>query len=242
MAETKKEEKPSTEGAVPAFDFGKKRKKKKSTKTDNAPEEPEEENKLEDNQENVIDESKEQKEPGKETVIDGNKAQSPIQAFMDVANGQDYSYEELAKRIFTMIGRTEEKAEKIKIKPPVVWKEGTKKTVWVNFPEICKLMNRSPEHVLAFVLAEAGSTGSIDGTGRLIIRGRFQPKHVENLLRRYISEYVKCHTCKAPETSLKKENRLTFMVCDKCGSTRSVAAIKSGFQVTTRESRRANQK
>ena len=47
-------------------------------------------------------------------------------------------------------------------------------------------MTRQPDHVVAFVLAEVGSTGSIDGSGRLVIRGRFQPKHIENILRNYI--------------------------------------------------------
>jgi len=151
-----------------------------------------------------------------------------------------YTYEFLAKRVFDLINTSGEQ-EKIKytMKPPVVYREGTKKTIWVNFPEICKIMNRQPEHVLAFLLAEVGTTGSIDGNGRFVIKGRFQPKHIENILRRYIAEYVKCHTCKTPETHLKKENRLLFMVCDKCGSIRTVTPIKTGFQATTRSTRRA---
>lgn len=100
-------------------------------------------------------------------------------------------------------------------------------------------MNREPAHVQQFTLAEVGSTGSIDGNARLVIKGKFQGKHIENILRRYIAEYVKCHTCKSPETVLKKENRLTFMVCNKCNSTRSVTAIKTGYTATTRASRRA---
>jgi len=156
------------------------------------------------------------------------------------SDGEFYSYEFLANRIYSLINASGEQ-EKVKytMKPPVVYREGTKKTIWVNFPEICKIMNRQPEHVLAFLLAEVGTTGSIDGNGRFVIKGRFQPKHIENILRRYISEYVKCHTCKTPETHLKRENRLLFMVCDKCGSTRTVSAIKTGFQATTRSTRRA---
>jgi len=152
----------------------------------------------------------------------------------------DYTYEQLAGRIFSLItsSRPEEKTV-YKMKPPVVYRDGNTKTIWANFPEICKIMNRSPEHVLSFVLAEAGSTGSIDGSGRLVIKGKFQPKHIENILRKYIAEYVKCHTCSRPETYLKKENRLLFTVCEKCGSVRSVMTIKSGFQATTRASRRA---
>ena len=32
--------------------------------------------------------------------------------------------------------------------------------------------------------------------------GRFQQKHIENVLRRYIKEYVTCHTCRWPNLVL----------------------------------------
>jgi translation initiation factor 2 subunit 2 len=51
-------------------------------------------------------------------------------------------------------------------------------------------MNRQPDHVVSFVLAEVGSTGSVDAAGRLIMKGRFQPKHIESLLRKYISRWI----------------------------------------------------
>lgn len=107
-------------------------------------------------------------------------------------------------------------------------------------------MHRQPEHVIAFLFAEMGTTGSVDGAGRLVIKGRFQQKQVENVLRRYIGasppylmingltgcsvEYVTCKTCKSPDTLLTKENRIFFMACESCGSRRSVNPIKSGFQ------------
>lgn len=43
-----------------------------------------------------------------------------------------------------------------------------------------------PEHVIQYLFAEMGTTGSVDGSGRLVIKGRFQQKQVENVLRRYI--------------------------------------------------------
>lgn len=45
-----------------------------------------------------------------------------------------------------------------------------------------------PEHVIQFLFAEMGTTGSVDGAGRLVIKGRFQQKQIENVLRRYIGE------------------------------------------------------
>jgi translation initiation factor 2 subunit 2 len=53
---------------------------------------------------------------------------------------------------------------------------GTKKTVWSNFNEICKTLNRSPDHVFQFMMAELGTEGSIDGSERLVIKGKFVPK------------------------------------------------------------------
>ena len=46
-----------------------------------------------------------------------------------------------------------------------------------------------PEHVIQFLFAEMGTTGSVDGAGRLVIKGRFQQKQIENVLRRYMGEF-----------------------------------------------------
>jgi len=93
-------------------------------------------------------------------------------------------------------------------------------------------LHRQPKHLLDFLLAELGTSGSVDGNSQLIIKGRFQQKQIENVLRRYIKEYVTCHTCRSPDTILQKDTRLFFLQCETCGSRCSVASIKSGFQVS----------
>lgn len=123
--------------------------------------------------------------------------------------------------------------KKYTIVPPQVARDGSKKTSFANIIDICKRMHRQPDHVIQYLFAELGTVGSIDGSQRLIIKGRFQPKQIENVLRRYIVEYVTCKTCKSPNTLLLKENRIYFMKCAACGSQRSVSAIKTGFQAQT---------
>ena len=130
---------------------------------------------------------------------------------------------------------------------------------------------------MAFFLAELGTTGSIDGSERFLIRGKYPPKcvlaeralrrraasracrlrppphaarrfpapprarrYVENLLRKYITEYVKCHMCNSLETELHRdaESRLFVLNCKSCGSQRSVAPIKAGFHATARGERK----
>lgn len=150
---------------------------------------------------------------------------------------RDYTYEELLTRVFDimkaknpdMVGDK----KRFVMKPPQVVRVGTKKSSFVNFSDICRMLHRQPEHLLAFLLAELGTSGSIDGQNMLIIKGRFQQKQIENVLRRYIKEYVTCHTCRSSETILHKENRLFFLQCESCQSRCSVASIKSGFQAVT---------
>lgn len=136
-----------------------------------------------------------------------------------------------------------------KIPPPQCMREGNRKTVFANIADICKRTKRTDEHVTAYLFAELGTNGSVDGSRRLVIKGRFQQKQIENVVRKYISkspeclprrrwlltrvravEYVTCKTCKSPDTELSKgENRLYFITCNNCGSRRSVTAIKTGF-------------
>lgn len=173
---------------------------------------------------------------------------------------RDYTYDELLKRVFEIIldknpDMAAGRKPKFVMRPPQVLRVGTKKTSFANFTDICKTLHRQPKHLLDFLLAELGTSGSMDGNQQLIIKGRFQPKQIENVLRRYvqgdlmmqfrvkfmnffpfgryIKEYVTCHTCRSPETILQKDTRLFFLQCESCGSRCSVASIKSGFQAVT---------
>lgn len=66
---------------------------------------------------------------------------------------------------------------------------GTKKSGFVNFTDICKMLHRQPDHLLGFLLAELGTSGSVDGSNTLVLKGRYQQKQIENVLRRYIRKF-----------------------------------------------------
>jgi len=145
------------------------------------------------------------------------------------------TYDSLLHRFFALLHDTHPDlassgGKSYKIPPPQCLREGNKKTIFANIADICKKLKRTDEHVTQFLFAELGTSGSVDGSRRLVIKGRFQQKQIENVLRRYIVEYVTCKTCRLPDTELNKgENRLYFVTCNSCGSRRSVTAIKSGF-------------
>uniref|UniRef100_G1KIG2 Eukaryotic translation initiation factor 2 subunit 2 n=1 Tax=Anolis carolinensis TaxID=28377 RepID=G1KIG2_ANOCA len=107
---------------------------------------------------------------------------------------RDYTYDELLNRVFNIMREKNPdmvagEKRKFVMKPPQVVRVGTKKTSFVNFTDICKLLHRQPKHLLAFLLAELGTSGSIDGNNQLVIKGRFQQKQIENVLRRYIKSF-----------------------------------------------------
>ena len=167
-------------------------------------------------------------------------------------NTTSISYDLLLERFFSLLAQKNPDhasgSRSYKIPPPQCMREGNKKTIFANIAEIAARMKRSDEHVTAYLFAELGTSGSVDGSRRLVIKGRFQQKQIgmlnyhsslacsgvltslENVLRKYIIEYVTCRTCRSPDTELQRgENRLYFIQCNSCGSRRSVTAIKSGF-------------
>lgn len=179
-----------------------------------------------------------------QSVQDGDKENMPVSA---TTNGQsalqwansdrDYTYDELLDLVFNIIKEKNPEIagerKKLVMRPPQVLRVGTKKSSFANFIDICKSVHRQPKHVQAFLLAELGTSGSVDANNQLIIKGRFQQKQIESVLKKYIKEYVSCQTCRSPETILQKDTRLFFLQCETCGSRRSVASIKSGFQAVT---------
>lgn len=204
------------------FDFAKKKKKKKKVIS------------FEDDIENANDENMFDKDATSAGADDAVKIEGSNWQGTD----RDYTYDELIEHVFSIIRANNPELnagekKRFVLKPPTVLRVGTKKTSFANFLEICKLVHRQPKHMQAFLLAELGTSGSVDANNQLIIKGRFQQIQIENVLRRYIKEYVACQTCRSPNTILQKETRLFFLQCEKCGSRRSVSSIKSGFQAVT---------
>jgi len=155
-----------------------------------------------------------------------------------MGSDRDYTYDELLKRIFKIIheknpDQDRQGARRFVMRPPQVVRSGTKKTAFVNFMDIAKTLHRQPKHLLAFLSAELGTVGTIDGSNQLILKGKFQQRNIETVLRKYIKEYVTCHTCRSPDTILSKDIRLFFLQCMTCHSKCSVQSIKTGFQAIT---------
>ena len=146
-------------------DFGKKKKKKKKKGGD-------------DDDEGEGGDDDDEDGEGEDGAGEGAATKTGSGLPWDGSN-RDYHYDELLGRVFGILReKNPALSEKTKtiIKPPQVLREGTKKTVFVNLMEICNAMHRHHDHVLQYLMAELGTSGTLDGQQRLILKGRFLPK------------------------------------------------------------------
>ncbi|GMH10038.1 hypothetical protein Nepgr_011879 [Nepenthes gracilis] len=156
---------------------------------------------------------------------------------------RDYEYGELLHRFFSIlhVNNPELAGERqlTVLRLPQVLREGTR-TIFANFMDLCKTMHRQPKDVMAFMLSKLRTNGSLDGQLRLVFKQRFAPTDLEEILGRYIDEYVVCNVCRSPDTTLSKENLHFVLSCEQCGSERFVAPIMCGYdaQMEWRKSRK----
>ena len=122
-----------------------------------------------------------------------------------------------------------------KLLEPICSKTPTK-TFWQNFAEQLKLMDRQPEHVLSYFLAELGCDGVIGNNGEMILTGSYMPRSFNKLIRKYAEDYVRCLDCKKYNTEFihMKKERITKLVCKNCGASRTVENIGTRFVATKR--------
>ena len=171
-----------------------------------------------------------------------NQGSAPVKSEVPVEDS-DTQYGIMLNRIFELLkknkGGVTDKQQKCIVKQPEVVREGAKKSCWVNFQDICDSLGRPSDHLSKFILMELGTEGSIARETQMILKGRYQEKQIESLLKKYITEYVMCQMCKSIDTTLTKDSsiRMFTMTCKRCGCTRSVQSIKEGYHHVSKAER-----
>lgn len=132
-----------------------------------------------------------------------------------------YSHDYLLDKIYRHSESASSK-NTIKLPDPVVQYNNAKTHV-ANFNDICGKLNRTPEHVKNYFDTELKSTSSLDGNKNLIINGKYNTGNkIKNTFVKYRAKYVTCVQCKSFSTNLEKQNKINYVKCNACSSTRSV--------------------
>ena len=132
-----------------------------------------------------------------------------------------YNTEELIDKFYNELELKTGKVVKLSVDRPVI-KCLNKKTFLSNFRTICKQLKRDESSILKFFSEELRTIISIDQNGGMVIDKLFKQNGIEKVLNSYIKEYVICSECKFGDTIIKKENRITFIECQKCFSKKPI--------------------
>eukprot|EP00939_MAST-03C_sp_MAST-3C-sp1_P001136 g1136.t1 len=212
----------------------KKKKKKKKRKKDAGKTKDVEESKSDEVEAAETSENKGESPDSTSKVVDNEDETKKKSAAKGILEEQaktcDYEYSDMLNYAFEVMRKRNPNFGKTKryvMKPPLVARIGSKKTSWTNFTEICEILERDPQHLLSFYLAELSTEGTIDGSGRLTFKGIFRSPKIQQTLVKYIKLYVTCGNCKSPKTRLEKDQatRLYFLTCNECGASRSVSTV-----------------
>lgn len=98
------------------------------------------------------------------------------------------------------------------------------RTLLRNFRSIASTLNRTPEHLMKYLLRELGAAGNIEG-GQAIFQGRFLKATIDDRLKRYVEEFVLCRECGKPDTKIIKHERIYMLRCEACGARASVRSV-----------------
>ncbi|AYV81430.1 MAG: translation initiation factor 2 subunit beta [Harvfovirus sp.] len=130
-----------------------------------------------------------------------------------------YDLETLVEKFYNIYlseraGKTNKRAL---VKPPDI-QNLNRKMLINNFPAVCASIHRDPEHLSTFLASELQKETSISANGTLIIHGTYKRGDIEAKIIKYVLDFVQCKMCKQHDTKMEKENRITYINCNKCFS------------------------
>ena len=93
-----------------------------------------------------------------------------------------------------------------------------------NWHQIVTALHRDERHLLKFLTKELATSADIEGQ-RAVFSGKHQKATLNDLLNRYLKDYVICPECGKPDTNIIKEDRINFLICEACGARTSVKPV-----------------
>ena len=126
-------------------------------------------------------------------------------------------YDEQLDRALSETPDIEGGGDRFDVPEPEVRQEGNA-TVYENFQDTTKRLDRRDDHVVKFLQSELGTSGHIDESGRARLTGEFSQRRVQEALDEYVDEFVLCSECGLPDTKLEREQGALILRCEACGA------------------------
>jgi translation initiation factor 2 subunit 3 len=133
------------------------------------------------------------------------------------------TYPDLLAAVFAKKGELGA-ASRFQLPEPIV-KRVNRDNFWVNWTQTVAALDagefgpiRYADHLLAFMLGDLQTTGSINAQGQLLFAGRWRQEDIRNLLQRYCATYKRCGPCGGYDTGLVRVGQTTKLRCTRCAT------------------------
>jgi translation initiation factor 2 subunit 2 len=126
-------------------------------------------------------------------------------------------YDDMLDRAIEGTPEIDGSSERFEVPEPEVRQEGNV-TVFENFQQVCRRLDREPDHVIQYLQNDVGTSGHIDESGRARLTGEFDATRIGNAIDEYVEEFVFCPECGLPDTRLEREQGAIIRRCEACGA------------------------
>ena len=133
-------------------------------------------------------------------------------------------YEKMVDRLYASLPAETKRHERFEMPQAESFVQGNK-TFVRNFGNILKVIKRERKHLFKFLAKETATSAAIDGSGRLVLNGKFSREQVNKLVSDYISQFVLCPECKKPDTKVVEKQGVRMLKCEACGAISSVKGL-----------------
>jgi translation initiation factor 5 len=91
-------------------------------------------------------------------------------------------------------------------------------TIITNFETIAKLIYRDTSTLEQYFKKQLSANVRFDAKKGLMIRKKVTNMDLQELLSKYINNYVLCKSCGNPETEFEKKQNKVIFTCKACGN------------------------
>jgi translation initiation factor 2 subunit 2 len=92
-----------------------------------------------------------------------------------------------------------------------------KQTIWRNFSKVAKDLKRNETQLYKFIMKEISTSSSIKNN-TLILNGIFNNYKLNEILKKYIKNFILCSACKKPDTEIITQKGIKVLKCSACGA------------------------
>jgi translation initiation factor 2 subunit 2 len=133
------------------------------------------------------------------------------------------NYRKLLEDALSQLPPRTEKVRRLQLPKPETSISGNR-TFLYNFNEICDVLNRKKNIVLKYFAGDLATAGTIEGA-YAVFQGTFSNQNIDQVLNRFVKEYVICSICHRPDTQIFRKARYYLLKCEACGATSSLRSI-----------------